>query len=333
MHRSAVVRLAKVYCLLFLFVTPSVSAQNRTEVRLLGLPDVAFQQQLEAGASHVVTAMNLAFGSKTPPQFEAPFATPAGRDVINELWSRAPFRCLRTSLHLRADYIPGEDRYEIRGIPLQVKDGFGAEYHEEGVLIVDRSGKLDGFKFGLEAHRYRALLEDRRDVQEYAHRQKILDFVENYQTAYNRKDISFIDNVFSEHALIIVGRVVQEDESRGDNLFQQLGNERVQFIRRSKLEYLASLRSVFDRNEYIEVDFSEIEIFRHHTREAIYGVNLVQRWRSYSTATEGYRDVGYLFLLIDFSDETKPMVHVRTWQPQSLTAEDEIIDMGFFDLE
>ena len=29
-----------------------------------------------------------------------------------------------------------------------------------------------------------------------------------------------------------------------------------------------------------------------------------------------YGDQGYLFLFIDFNDPDKPLIHIRTWQPE-----------------
>ena len=31
-----------------------------------------------------------------------------------------------------------------------------------------------------------------------------------------------------------------------------------------------------------------------------------------------YSDVGYLLLVIDFANEDKPLIHVRTWQPEKV---------------
>jgi len=98
-------------------------------------------------------------------------------------------------------------------------------------------------------------------------------------------------------------------------------------IRLNKQEYIDRLTRVFKVNQFIKVGFDEIEIYQHPLYDRIYGVTLLQRWTS-ST----YSDVGYLFLMIDFKDESHPMIHVRTWQPQKYTAEDEVIGLGDFEI-
>jgi len=69
------------------------------------------------------------------------------------------------------------------------------------------------------------------------------------------------------------------------------------------------LRTVFRNNNFINVRFDEIEVMRHGGNPNIYGVTLQQHWNS-ST----YRDQGWLFLMIDFTDESNPLIWVRTWQ-------------------
>jgi len=141
-------------------------------------------------------------------------------------------------------------------------------------------------------------------VTDLRRRQLILGFVENFRTAYNRKDIDYLDKVFSNDALIIVGR---ELRSRGDGLTPP-----VHYDVRTKTEYMEGLKRAFQRNQYINIKFSEIEVMQHTNQGSsnIYGVTLRQDWN-----TTNYSDTGWLFLMIDFKDENNPLIWVRTWQP------------------
>ena len=108
--------------------------------------------------------------------------------------------------------------------------------------------------------------------------------------------------------------------------------ERIQAID-TKQQYLDRLRRIFKANKEIEVRYSDFLIRRHPTRPGIYGVSVRQAYSS-----DLYSDEGYLFLLWDFSDETAPKIHVRTWQPrriddQTLLPERDIIHLGSFNFE
>jgi beta-xylosidase len=77
---------------------------------------------------------------------------------------------------------------------------------------------------------------------------------------------------------------------------------------------------VFKNNKYIDVQFDEIEVMNHPVHQDIYGVTLRQVWGSSS-----YNDTGWVFLLIDFTDEYEPCINVRTWQPEKYS-DGRIID-------
>lgn len=138
-------------------------------------------------------------------------------------------------------------------------------------------------------------------------RRMILDYVEHLRTSYTTKDIDFLRQLFSEKALIIVGKVIKAapQEEKG-----YMPPERVIYNIKSKQQYMERLEAVFKANKRIEVGFSGFNIMRHPTQPGIYGVTLRQEYRS-----DLYSDDGYLFLLWDFRDKTAPKIHVRTWQP------------------
>ena len=94
-----------------------------------------------------------------------------------------------------------------------------------------------------------------------------------------------------------------------------------------------------DKKNLIRVDFDDIKVVRHVNPapeyKRCYGVTLHQ---SYKSGT--YSDEGYLFLLWDFTDENKPKIHVRTWQPDAYSkdgktkeriTEDEIFSIADFE--
>lgn len=162
------------------------------------------------------------------------------------------------------------------------------------------------------------------------HRRMILNYVEHLRTSYTTKDIDFLEQLFSENALIVVGTVVHTAPREESGY---LPPEQVVYNVKSKRQYLERLRQVFKANHSIDVTFSDFRIMRHPTKEGIYGVSLRQKYRS-----DIYSDDGYLFLLWDFRDETAPQIHVRTWQPSmrdnhTPLPENELFNIRNFNLE
>ena len=137
----------------------------------------------------------------------------------------------------------------------------------------------------------------------------------------------------SEDALIITGKVVTTKPNE-----MHAGGQKIEYSRQNKQQYLTNLARAFRNNRYIKVTFDKIgnggkcgPVTRSAADPNIYGVRLVQHWRS-----SNYNDDGYLFLLWDFNDPDHPQIHVRTWQPTLLNGkelpEDDIFSLSDFDL-
>ena len=159
-------------------------------------------------------------------------------------------------------------------------------------------------------------------------RRMILNYCEHLRTSYTTKDIDFLEQVFSDEALIIVGHVIKSTTTS-----EVATLPRVSYNVMSKHKYLQKLRKVFMMNKTIDVHFSDFSIKRHPTMEGIYGVTLRQQYHS-----DRYQDDGWLFLLWDFRDITSPMIHVRTWQAaysdnHTLLPKDSVISIRDFNLK
>lgn len=176
----------------------------------------------------------------------------------------------------------------------------------------------------------RKILSGNLEETDAKHRQMILNYVEHLRTSYTTKDIDFLEQLFSENALIIVGTVVHTGPQAEGGY---LSPSQVIYNVKSKRQYLDRLKQVFKANKSIDVKFSKFHIMRHPTQPGIYGVSLRQGYSS-----DIYSDDGYLFLLWDFREETAPKIHVRTWQPSLLDdrtrlSEDDIFNIQNFNLQ
>lgn len=315
-------KLTGLFCLL-LMTLPAVG-QNRTEVSFSASGEL--EDLLSERTGKILTSFNLADAKKVQPKIPGDWiATGAGRS-LKELWSGRSFFCPETEL--RTNLIHRQDgRLEVRGIPVRMKTDADSTASEELVLVFTPAGKLESVYFGVENEKYTTLMSQGGTVSDIRRRQIILDFVENFRTAYNRKDLTYLKTVFSDNALIIVGHVVQVQKDNSGYLNENLGEQKVELIRQSKQDYLAALEQVFRKNQFIKVGFEEIEIVQHRKFNSVYGVTLLQYWNS-----AGYSDKGYLFLMIDFREEDKPLIHVRSWQPQKFTEPDSVISLGDFEI-
>ena len=136
----------------------------------------------------------------------------------------------------------------------------------------------------------------------------LVNFLEDYQTAYALKRQDYLNKIFSDDALIIVGTVLRQKQ-KGDNM--HLSTETmVRYDTLSKGKYMEKLRGVFARNEFVNIRFLDTDFSQHKSGMELYGIQIKQEYLS-ST----YGDVGYLFLMVDLREEL-PIIHVRTWEPE-----------------
>lgn len=149
---------------------------------------------------------------------------------------------------------------------------------------------------------------------------QIIECCEYLQQAYCDKDIKFIDDVFSEDALILVGKLITVRKRINDRVVLKKESTYKQL---SKKEYISNLQSTFNRNGYVIVKFDDFQVVRHGTNPNFYGVTLKQTWRSTT-----YKDEGILFLIWDFTDENNPKINVRVWQHP----EQDRFELGDFEI-
>jgi hypothetical protein len=301
--------------LLMILLFPILLHAVETKVKLLSGGEKEYRQNIENILTNVLNNVNKYSDTKVP------------LDNIRENFTEEAFEDFKlliqkTKLYaLQKEYrtyllATESDFFEVRNIKVRIFLGKteGIPY-QNLVFVLNNNGLIVNVHFALEDHHYQQIIDQGKNLEDLAYREKILHFIELYRTAYNKKDYIFIEKTLSEDALIIVGHVVKTKKQDHDYLKSSyLSDEKIEFIRLSKYEYLERLEKVFEKNDFVRVLFDQINIQKHPQFERIYGVQLKQRWNS-----SFYSDEGYLFLLVDFINEQEPIIHVRAWQPDKFT--------------
>ena len=255
------------------------------------------------------------------------YFTPSGFEAFVELVKQTGL--FTTILEYRPRLLQTvTSQYEVRGIKVRVRLGeTTGDDIQELVFVLNFRLFIESVQFAMETHHYTRLLEEGLRLDDMIYRQQILGFLENFRTAHNRKDIVYLENAYSENALIIVGQVLEKQEGSSDFWeSSSLSESKIELIKLSKKQYISRLRRVFELNSFVRVIFDGVEIIRHSKFPDIYGIKLRQRWKS-ST----YSDEGYLFVMIDFHEREQPLIHVRAWQPEPF-ADGSVVGLGDFEI-
>ena len=198
----------------------------------------------------------------------------------------------------------------VRSIPMSFSFQKGARKNimEDVVLCFDADGQIDFLAFALDEPAVNDILY--KGEWSDTVRQTILRFLEDYKTAYCLERIEYLDQLFSDDALIVVGHVLNVYERNDENdRISYRNNQVIKKTQYTKPQYMEHLKVCFNRNECINIHFAENNITKAGKGNETFGIQIKQDY--YSTT---YGDSGWLFLVVDFNDPSKPIITTRVWQ-------------------
>lgn len=261
------------------------------------------ETQVRAAMDRVVAAIRNKTYSNVSDLF-----TVDGMDMYNRLITYGNAQIVGTPTY--SIYCNG-DRVVVRAVPMSFHfaRGIKKSFVEDVVFTFDASGKIDAIAFALDDIAANDVLT-KQAWPEIA-RMSIIEFLENYKTAFALERLEYIRTIFDDNAVIIVGKIATVAPSAASENQMTLNNKVITRTRISKEQYLKNLERCFASNEFVNIRFANNDIIKAGKGGEIYGIQIKQDY--YST---NYGDTGYLFLLVDINDPQAPMIKVRTWQPE-----------------
>ena len=292
-----------------------------------GMENGPLKEKVNTNVSLLLTEINDAYNGSRALDLSAVSITPRAVRLLSMLWRNRPFHCdeLRVVDRILRTFDGG---YQLRNIPMEMTEPGGKVLYPELVVELDAGGTITLVNFAIEAKLYRKVVQPGSGEREMNHRKIMLDYVEQFRTSYDRKDLNFLELFFCDDALIITGRVVKKYVREPGAILEKA----VLYPQYANSEYLANLRRVFSQIRYSRTYFKDIQVTHHPVEEGVYGVNIKM---GYESAVDS--DEGCVFLLWDFRDGNRPQILVRTWQPRWLDdahtqalSESQIINVNSF---
>lgn len=214
---------------------------------------------------------------------------------------------LMDDIHL--DYFADGDCVVCRGLPVSCRFNRGRVFNEKLSFYIDSNSKqITHVVMGLGREAMNDVVLGHLDWSEKS-RTRIVGFLEDYRTAYATKNLEYLDKVFDDNAVIVLGKRLQVAPQLNKEGY--MNNHRVQFTQLTKREFLRNLRRQFQSKDYINLHFSQNRIYQLQKGVERYGIEIKQDYYS-----SNYGDTGYLTLIFDLTNSDQPVIHVRTWQEQ-----------------
>ena len=203
------------------------------------------------------------------------------------------------------------DRTVVRAVPMSFsfQRGMRKSFVEDVVFTFTPDGKIDNLAFALDDSATKDVLT--KGAWPENARMSIIEFLENYKTAFALERLDYIRTIFDDNAVIITGKIVKPKlDGIPENNRLQLSQQVVK-TRYTKEQYIKHLEQSFASKEFINIRFSNNDIIKAGKGGEIYGIQIKQDYYS-----DNYGDTGYLFLLVDINSPAEPIIKVRTWQPE-----------------
>jgi len=212
----------------------------------------------------------------------------------------------------------------VRSIPMKFdftgKAG-GRSFTEDVVFTFNKDKKIDNITFSLGTKS----VGDINKMKQWPDddKMKIIQFMENYKTAYALEDTNYIESIFADNALIIIGKVLKKAETI-EGMYAKLKNQDIKYVHLTKQEYISNLKTCFKNNEFVNIQFEDNTVEKRDPQSQVYGIQIKQNYYS-----SNYADQGYLFLMIDLANKAEPKIYVRSWQPEK-NADGSIVGINDF---
>ena len=294
----------------------SMSAMDAVQFEFSdGIEPGSLKSKMERQVCNLLTAINRAAANNTAINYAGIDINGLASQSLNQMWTVVHFEtedndyvdhCIRQ--RSKTGRLRG---FQLRNIGVNMKpvsSGYDGPTRRELTIDFGPTGIIEDVNFAMGTHEYTDLLKKGEQLGDLDRRMQIVHWCEQFQNAYNKCDIKFMNNIFSDDAIIITGKISQRRDRNTD--VQMRNPIKEEYVQQTKKQYLAKLSSIFAHAKYINVQFSEYKIVRHGSKPNYYGVTLRQKY-----ATNTYKDEGIVFLVWDFTNEDEPKIHVRTWQP------------------
>lgn len=304
-------------------ITPSQTSSVETSFTQTDTEDIVMPKEVQhAQPYRDILNQVLAFIQTKNPNPQESLFTNEALDIYKRLIVYGNARIVGTPEFVflkHGDYVVG------RGLKMSFsfKNGVRKSFVEDVVFTFGNDNKICNIAFGLGATAEGDILC--KGTWNEASRMAIMQFLENYKTAFALKRLDYIESIFDEDAIIITGTVVTKANKSKDDFgnFSLGSNTNVRYNSFSKQYYLKHLARSFASKEYINLRFADNEVYQVGKGGETFAIQLSQEYYS-----SNYGDKGYLFLLVDVNDPQHPLITVRTWQPEKDTQFKDRIQAG-----
>ena len=199
------------------------------------------------------------------------------------------------------------ERVVVRSIPMSFSHRYSLKKTliDDVVFVFNPEGKITSLALGLESNAIKEI-NSKQVWPDYA-KSAIIEFLENYKTAFILKDLDYIRAIFDENTVVHLGKPVKTfilPTTTSQNIIYR-------GLHLVKNQYLKNLERCFASRENTQTRFANINVIKAGRGGEIYGIQIKQDYYS-----PNYGDSGHVFFLLDLNDPQVVKIRFAAWQDE-----------------
>lgn len=317
-------RILLALCLMFA-AAPIGAAQDMVRFRLLPgtVGTGALRNSIESNTSALISAINNAQAANSATiDYSGIKITEYAKTNLNDLWEYKHAKMLGNSqngkLFIENPCLKIPGGYQVSPLACMIYKLDGGAPEESALAFnFDNSGAISDVSITLSTEQLGSLMKaGLSDVKDEYAKSMIAYWMGQLKNAYEERDLSFFEDMFSDDAVIITG--VRKPQRVSTDVSAKMTSDQYTYYKKTKEEYIQNLRdNVFRNFNSIKVTFEEQgqRVKQSVSKPRYYIVDVTQLWNAANTKTgRKYSDKGRLFVLWDMADPERPTILARVWQ-------------------
>ncbi|MDE7414235.1 MAG: hypothetical protein K2N05_10690 [Muribaculaceae bacterium] len=209
-----------------------------------------------------------------------------------------------------------------KSIPVAVKTGNHVSRENIVFRFDETEGKISSVAYALSQRAESDIFKEASWSMDS--RYALLQFMEDYQTAFALKRLEYIASIFSDDAMIITGSVKPQAKKRFYKAGEIKGasfEKQVKYTKFDKDTYIQKLKEDFRRKSFIQLVFEDTYISKAAVPEGLIDNEVIWIELNQKYESSNYSDRGYLALQINLRPVGSE-INVRTWTPYFIPMKD-----------
>lgn len=187
-----------------------------------GIEDAALKSKMEQQISTFLTAINQAETNRSSINYRGIDIDERTTQSISEMWNAVHFRIVDDDIVEHCLFVKNSSGavvgYQVRNIAVEIRPHdntyIGGGTNREVCINLDSEGAVTGLNIALEHNQWVKIINEGKLLHDLGRRMHILDWIEQFHSAYIGKNIDFMEDFFNGETFSVQMTIVRRESIR-----------------------------------------------------------------------------------------------------------------------